>query len=274
MLSVWSGSPSDILYILELTLVVLLGLAFGSFATMMAHRGYILKFGKGGQGDDSKSTRSQCPKCQAKLGIFDLIPLLSWLFQRGKCRHCKVPISPIYPAIEVSVLLMSLSFFFLYGFESFALLFCVIAASSILVGLAVYDLRHKILPNQMVLVLAILGLVYRFWPSSYETGIKLQAIEYLGGAALYAVLAFIMGWVMQFLLKKPALGMGDVKFFGAAGLWLGISQLGAFCILSGVLGVALGIGWQYVMKEKVFPFGPALIASFYVVLLLNGSLLP
>lgn len=269
MSSVLSGSPSDILFLLETLLVVSLGLAFGSFATMMAHRGYI--FSKGGEGGKAKATRSQCPKCQAQLGLQDLIPFFSWLFQRGKCRHCKEPISPIYPAIELAVLSMGLAYYIAHGFDPFLQLFCVIAASSILAGLAVFDWRHKILPNQMILLLVLLGLMFRFLPYYEGANLQPKAIEFLGGAVLYAVLAFILGWIMKLLLKKPALGMGDVKFFGATGVWLGISQLGVFCILSGVLGVALGLVWQYITKEKIFPFGPALIASFYVVLLLNGS---
>jgi len=272
MSSVLSGSPSDILFLLQTLLVVLLGLAFGSFATMMAHRGYIVSKRK--SSEDTKTSRSQCPKCSASLGLRDLIPLFSWLFQRGKCRHCKAPISPVYPAVELAVLSMGLAYYVMHGFEPVLQLFCVIAASSILVGLAVFDWRHKILPNQLILVLALLGVVFRFLPYYEGANIQPKTIEFLGGAVLYAVLAFILGWVMKILLKKPALGMGDVKFFGAAGLWLGISQLGVFCILSGVLGVALGLAWQYATKQKVFPFGPALIASFYVVLLLNGSHLP
>ena len=163
---------------------------------------------------------------------------------------------------------MSVAYFFVYGFEPIVKLMCVVAAASMLVALALYDFKHKLLPNQMMIVLAVLGLVYRFVPLGTWEG---KVTEYLGGAVLYATISFVLGWVMKLLLKKSALGMGDVKFFGVAGLWLGIVNLGVFCILGGFLGVLLGVYWQRVKKEAVFPFGPALIAAFYIVLLLNGS---
>lgn len=276
MSSVLSGAPSDILFLLEIFFVVLLGLVFGSFSTMLAHRGTILalKPSTDLERKKVKDARSQCPKCHAKLGIRDLVPVFSWLLQKGRCRHCHAPVSAIYPAIELSVTLMGLAYYFVNGFDPVIQLCCVIAAASILVGLAVFDLRHKLLPNQMIAMLAVLGLVFRFVPLYAGTYLEPKLIEFIGGGILYAVLAFILGWLMRLILKKQALGMGDVKFFGVAGVWLGISQLGVFCLLSGLFGVILGLFWQRIKKEKIFPFGPALIASFYVVLLLNGSHLP
>ncbi len=276
MSSVLSGAPSDILFLLEILFVVLLGLVFGSFATMLGHRGKVLvvKPTTDSERKKVKDARSQCPKCHEKLGILDLVPVLSWLVQRGKCRHCREPISPVYPVIELSVTLMGLTYYLLHGFDLPVQMFCVVAACAVMVGLAVFDLRHKLLPNQMILMLALLGLIFRFVPLHFGAHLYPKAMEFIGGALLYAFLAFVLGWVMRLLLKKPALGMGDVKFFGVAGLWLGMSQLGVFCLLSGLFGVVLGLVWQHVKKEKMFPFGPALIASFYVVLLLNGSHLP
>jgi len=258
---VWSGDPSDILYILEFVFVVLMGLCFGSFATMMGYRGVIV----------SSAVRSQCPKCKTSLSLKDLFPLFSWLIQKGCCRYCGDKIPASYPLTELTVVLMGVSYFLVHGFDPVVQMLCVIAASSMLVALAVYDFKHKILPNQMMLILFVLGLMYRFSPmSAWEP----RAIEFLGGAVLYAAISFILGWLMKLILKKSALGMGDVKFFGVAGLWLGILNLGMFCILSGFFGVILGLFWQRVKKEAVFPFGPALIAAFYIVLMVDGSHLP
>jgi leader peptidase (prepilin peptidase)/N-methyltransferase len=276
MSSVLIGAPSDILFLLEISFVLLLGLVLGSFSTMLAHRGnvLVLKPTTPTERKKVKDARSQCPKCNAKLGVRDLVPVFSWLFQKGRCRHCKEPISPIYPAIELSVTLMGLAYYLVHGFDPLIQLFCVVVAGAFLVGLAVFDLRHKLLPNQMILMLAVLGVVFRFIPFHAGSNLEPKLVEFIGGGVLYAVLAFVLGWLMRLILKKQALGMGDVKFFGVAGLWLGISQLGVFCLLSGIFGVVLGLIWQSIKKEKVFPFGPALIASFYVVLLLNGSHLP
>ena len=76
---------------------------------------------------------------------------------------------------------------------------------------------------------------------------------------------------MTKILKKDALGFGDVKFFAAAGIWLGIFQLPAFMMLSGALGILFAIAWKIVKKEDVFPFGPALILGFFALLFFDGS---
>lgn len=116
-----------------------------------------------------------------------------------------------------------------------------------------------------------LGLFYRFWPSHFDGGYSAQIIEYIGGGALYAAFVFLLGAIMEKTLGRRALGMGDVKFFGVAGLWLGLSNLAIFCIFSGVFGVILGLFWKKMTKEDRFPFGPALILSFFVLLLLGSS---
>ena len=93
-------------------------------------------------------------------------------------------------------------------------------------------------------------------------------------ALLFGGFALLMGVSVSFVLKKDALGMGDVKFFAVAGLWLGGAMLPAFCILSGVMGIILGGVWQRVTGSQLFPFGPALILSMYILWLIDGSFLP
>src|SRR5690606_8342699 len=96
-------------------------------------------------------------------------------------------------------------------------------------------------------------------------------IDKLGGALVFAFVIWITGKLMTTILKKEALGFGDVKFFGMAGLWLGLSWLPIFMILSGLSGIIWGTGWRVVTRDPVFPFGPALILSFYSCLLLQGT---
>ncbi|MEZ5813226.1 MAG: prepilin peptidase [Alphaproteobacteria bacterium] len=262
--------PAETLKILEYIVVITLGLSFGSFATVLAHRGKVFTICAGDE-KDSRAARSYCPRCKARLGIVDLIPVLSWLAQKGRCRHCSAPISSLYPAIEMAVLLMALSYFLVYGLHPFPKMLAACAAFAILAGLFVFDVRSKILPNNLVAVLGVIGIFYRFWPAYIQAGYETQIIEYGGGAFVYAAFIWIVGWAMQKFLRKPVLGMGDVKFFAAAGLWLGISNLGTFCMLSGVFGVIFGLFWRKIKGEAAFPFGPALIISFFVLLLLDGS---
>lgn len=249
--------------ILQWLSVILLGLAFGSFATVLATRDDFLLF--------KNKTRSACPQCRKPLGLLDLVPVFSWLLLKGRCRHCSAKIPPAYPLIELSVLLMGLAYFLLRGmfpFGQFMVMFVAIAA---LVGLCVQDMRKKILPNKLLVLLAAAGVLYRFWPEWAALPYKYLLTEYALAAAVYGLLAFALAFVMEKALKKPAMGMGDVKFFAVAGLWLGLSNLPAFCILGGILGVVFGIFWQKIRKEAHFPFGPALIASFFIVFLLGSS---
>ncbi len=258
--------PDAALEIFEIITVILLGLAFGSFATVLAHRGQIFS-----HGEEREELRSSCPNCKTTLKIMDLVPLFSWLLQKGKCRYCAKEISPVYPVIELTVVLMGMGYFYTHGFDPVSKMLLIYATISILVGLAVFDLRHKILPNNLIAMLGVLGIVYRFLPAYSGGDYTAQILEFGGGMVIYAVVIFLIGLFMHKILGKQALGMGDVKFFAVAGLWLGVSSFSTFCILSGVFGVFLGLLWRKIKGEAAFPFGPALIASFFMLLLLDGS---
>jgi leader peptidase (prepilin peptidase)/N-methyltransferase len=150
----------------------------------------------------------------------------------------------------------------------------IIALVPFLMALLVIDLQHLILPNRLVLIVGVMGFLRLI-----TEGFILETINpvliggnYILGAALYAGTAWLLGWIMTVVLRKDALGFGDVKFFAVAGLWLGVLKLADFCILSGILGVILALAWQQIKKEKVFPFGPALIIALFVLLLVDGSL--
>ena len=86
---------------------------------------------------------------------------------------------------------------------------------------------------------------------------------------VYAFVAWLLSVIMRFLLKKEALGFGDVKFFGVAGTGLGFQSFSVFLIASGLLGVAFALIWRAVKKQKYFPFGPSIIAAFYLLLVFS-----
>jgi leader peptidase (prepilin peptidase)/N-methyltransferase len=248
----------------EILFVTILGLILGSFCTAMAHRESAGEswFSFGSQ------KRSACPSCGIKLQIPDLIPVFSWLFLKGKCRHCEKPIPRLYPAIELTVMVLCLAYACLKGLSPLSVSLPTLFAVPFLVALCVVDLRHKILPNTLLLALSLLGF-FRFIAFGFQgTDWGALLTEHGAGALMYGMLSFALGKIMAIVLKKEALGMGDVKFFAVAGLWLGLSHLADFMMLGGVLGVVLGLVWLKVCKEPTFPFGPALIASFYVLLLM------
>jgi leader peptidase (prepilin peptidase)/N-methyltransferase len=248
--------------VLEMAVMVLTGLVLGSFATALTYREQRGLSWTGVQ-------RSVCTSCKATLGVRDLVPVFSWLFLKGKCRKCRAPISIRYPLTELGVLIACVV---VYGFNDFSPeTFFICAAIPFLAALLLIDLEQMILPNRLVLIVGMIGagrLVFHSVMAGLGAGLHHIFLPYILGAVVYGGLAWLLGWVTTKILKRDALGFGDVKFFAVAGLWLGISNLGLFCVLSGVLGVIFALIWRLVTKERHFPFGPALIAAFYLLLLL------
>ncbi len=246
------------LFAAEFSLVFILGLAAGSFSSALSYRipRNIIWWG---------NSRSTCPHCMTTLGLLDLIPVFSWLFSWGKCRHCSESIHVQYPLIETVSALLALMAYWVVGFSP-ELVF-IIFILPFLIAHFLIDLEFKILPNQLNFILFFAGLV------------KLIALFPMD-AVIYGVLSAIIygavAWVLriggQYFLKKEALGFGDVKFFCVAGLWLGLPLLPYFMIGSGGLAVFCAAFWSWKYKSKAFPFGPALILSFYLLLLFGGSI--
>ncbi len=252
-------------------ILIVTGLTLGSFATALAHRVPLRK----SVGLKDFSTRSACPHCNHALRAIDLVPVLSWVSTGGVCRYCKKPVSIGYPLMELGVLVACLVPYWVKGFTPDT--FFIISAVPFLAALLVIDLRHMILPNNLLLALAALGLgrtVYHVTLGDAPTGA--QIIEFVTSIAIFAGFSWLIGFVMEKILKKEALGMGDVKFFALSGLWLGLSQLGWYCTLSGLLGVLFAAIFRRNAYKNgnggAFPFGPALIAALYILLLTDGSL--
>ena len=216
--------------------------------------------------------RSCCTSCKTSLTPRDLIPVFSLLVSKAKCRHCGVSVSMHYIGVEISCALICLAIYSVYGFSIESLF--ILAATPFIMALFVIDLRLFILPNQLVFILFILGLLrvlYLGTVGLFKSPSELF-IPYIGGALCYASISWVLGAIMTKVLGKDALGFGDVKFFLVAGLWLGLSFLPYFMILSGFFAIFMGLFWCKFFKTDIFPFGPALIVSFLALLLFQGSL--
>lgn len=253
-------------------IILVLGLCLGSFATALTHRiprGLQWTYNTKGK----KFTRSACASCNHVLTARDLVPLFSWLMTGGKCRHCHKPVSVSYPLIELSVLAACTLAYLVYGFTLET--FFIMAATPFLVALFVIDLRTMLLPNQLVLAVAIIGALRLIWRAGFtEAGVDLQLlIDHGINVVLFAAISWVTGAVMTWVLKKDSLGFGDVKFFAMAGLWLPADKLGWYFIVSGIIGLFFAAWWKRCYKSDVFPFGPALILGFYILLLWEGSFL-
>ena len=258
--------------VLIITCVAFVGLMLGSFSSALAYR--IPRGIPWIKASNNVPARSACTACGHTLSFMDLVPVLSWLAQRGRCRYCKNLISIRYPLTEIAIMLACIVTYWVYELSPASLF--MIAALPFLAALFLIDLETLTLPNKLVAKVAILGSGLLVTEIFYTGDISAKAAfyEYGLGALIYGWLAWLMGAVMTRILGQSALGFGDVKFFAAAGLWLGVSNLGWYFALSGLLGVALAVIWKIFKGDQVFPFGPALIVALYLLFILDGSLLP
>lgn len=248
---------------------LLIALVLGSFSSALIYRVPLGLSWWRAKGDEA---RSSCPSCGTYLKALNLIPIFSWLFQRGRCASCDQRISFLYPLSEVSCVLAGAGIYLAYGFSPLG--FLLLALVPFLVALLYIDIQHMILPNSLMIVMLVGGLLFQLyflWEGTYDFACIL--LNYFGAAFVYAFSVWSISMTLSFVLKKSALGMGDVKFFFIAGLFLGISAFPVFCFLSGVLGVLFGLLWRVFKGDGVFPFGPALIVSFFVILIAEGPYL-
>lgn len=235
---------------LILFLVVLTGLCFGSFITLLSYRlPRDMKIG---------ATRSKCPNCNTPLGFKDLFPVLSWLTSGGKCRHCGKKIHWRYPVTEIVTAALFPIVFLQIGlsieFGIFAMLgVCIIA-------LCVIDFEHRIIPDELQWVMFALAILH-------HALVTVDWWDKIGGALLGVSIGAALKYGFLWLRKKDGLGMGDVKFLLVAGLWLGTLPLVPFLFLSGMLGILTSLAWKCFNDDPRFPFGPALAISMFALLL-------
>jgi leader peptidase (prepilin peptidase)/N-methyltransferase len=227
----------------------MMGAILGSFANMFIHRLPLQ--------EEFVKTPSHCPKCSGRLGFKNLIPLLSYLWQRGKCHLCAAPISTRYFWVECVCASLFGLIAYLQGVTPLAFLLCAVGLALII--LIAIDLEHMIIPDEIQIVLGVLGIGY-VWltDASWVNALMLAVTGVLFGLFLRTVM-FV--WKM-----REGLGWGDVKFLGVAGLYLDWHLLTAFCFLSGIAGIITAPILRN-SETKEYPFGPSLAIALMLLLL-------
>lgn len=236
---------------IELALVFLVGLIFGSFATLVSYR---LP-----REENIITGRSRCPSCEHTLGVLALAPLFSWLFQGGKCRYCKTPISARYPLTEIMQGLLFVCSYLAYGITPLGIILALL--SLCLLIMSVIDFEWYILPDELQVICAILGIGYQFL---LDTDLWVV----LSNLSIGISLGLSLHYGYYFIRKKNGLGWGDVKFLAVAALWFQTPyDWVGFLFFSGLIGIMIGIIWRLLGKGERFPFGPALALSLFFVIL-------
>ncbi|MBU6338569.1 MAG: A24 family peptidase [Rickettsiales bacterium] len=245
---------SQLSFVEQLCLVTLFGLIIGSFSSLVSHRL--------ASKEPITFARSKCLSCNVPLKIKNLIPLFSWILQKGKCSNCNSKISIRYPLIELSFAVTFIVIYFALGSEINAklVLYCLIAGT--LIVMSIVDLEHYFIPDVTQYFLAFLVIILRIM----EDGVS-GATMNIGAAFLYVGFGILLVMFFHFSAGIEALGVDDIKFFFIAGLLLGTKGFLLFMLLSGLLGAVFGTIWQRIKREATFPFAPAICVSLFVSML-------
>lgn len=252
--------------------IFFLGASIGSFINV-----YVLRTLAG---EDYVRGRSRCDVCRRDLAWYEMVPLLSYLILRGKCRTCKAEIDVMHPVVELLTGALFV-WWWLIGSAFFQLtqrpldiiqpLFWL-SVGLILLLIVVIDLRAMIIPDWSILALGLGALAYRMLLN--VAGIYRP--EDFAMALFGALLAMSFFLLLWWGTRKRGLGFGDVKLVFPLGLIVGWPQILVALFLSFILGATVGIGLILSGRAKFgrpLPFGPFLVAGTALALLWGNSLL-
>ena len=213
------------------------------------------------------SPRSRCPHCGHGIRWYENIPVLSWLYLRGRCSSCGAAIGLRYPLVELATAGFSaaIAWHFGYGWETAAALLLTWA----LLALSMIDFDHQLLPDAITLPFLWLGLVLSLFPLFADSR---SAI--IGAAAGYLLLWGVYQ-LFRLLTGKEGMGYGDFKLLALLGAWLGWQALPVIVILSSLVGAVVGVAMILLLgrdRQLPIPFGPYLAAAGWITLLWGDQL--
>lgn len=207
---------------------------------------------------------SHCTSCQKPIAWYDNIPILSFLILRARCRHCRAVISWQYPLIEALTGALFVLFLHRFGVSPKGILFLYLAL--VLLAQGVIDFRYRIIPDLLTLpaIVAALAMSAAF-PDIHAQASHLGGLWVsLKGVLLGGGFLYVVGTVAEWILKKEAMGGGDVKLLAAIGGVIGWRGVVWTIFVSALIGSLIGVYDKYVRKgDGYIPYGPFLgLAAF------------
>ena len=233
--------------------IFLFGIVIGSFLNVCIFR--IPKH------ETVVTERSHCMKCGYQLSWYDMVPVFSWLFLRGKCRKCKEPISPQYPIVEAANGVLYVFVFIVQGFTWDSILYCLLAST--LLVLSVIDWRTYEIPiglNIFILCLGILGTAidYKNW------------LLHISGFLCVSIPLLLLFYIS----KGTAIGGGDVKLMAVAGLLLGWKKILLAFLLGCIIGSIIHILRMKISNaDRVLAMGPYLSVGIGIAALFGDAMI-
>lgn len=247
--------------------VFLFGAIIGSFLNVVIYR-Y-------NSGTSPLKGRSQCFSCGKVLRWYELIPIVSFLWQRGRCRNCKVKLSWQYPTVEI---ISGVVFVLVFSLDKPILetIYLFFVFSTLLV-IGVYDMRHKIIPDGLVVFFSLLALAWFFWNVGFVQAFLFPHVWTL----IAGPMIFLPFWILWFVSEGRWIGLGDGKLGLGIGWFFGATLGGSAVLLAFWIGafwalaiiamqkIAFNFGAsnfsQTLSMKSEIPFGPFLILSIFVV---------
>lgn len=211
--------------------------------------------------------RSACPKCGHQITALENIPVISYLFLRGKCANCANPISIRYPLVELLTATASVVVAMVTGPQLITL--CYIALTWAIIALAFIDFDSMFLPDEITLPLIWAGLV------ASVVGISIAPTEAIIGACAGYLSLWSVYWLFKTITKKEGMGYGDFKLMAAFGAWLGWQQVILIVFLSSFVGAIFSIAILIIQnkgKNTQIPFGPYIAIAGWIALLWGNEI--
>ena len=238
----------DVFYLI---VFFLFGLVFGSFYNVVG-----LRLGKG---ESIAFPSSHCPKCGHSLKFYENIPVISYIFLRGKCKKCKEKISIMYPVIEFFTgILFSLCY---YSFGLSIELVLILLISSLFIIIIVTDLNYYIIPDSIIIVFGILIFSHNIVSKGF-----LDACTFVVYGLIMFIFMFALMKLGNFLFKEESLGGGDIKLMGILGMTLSPLLSFASLTLAALIALPGSLFFYLKRKDKIIPFGPFIVGGFLIII--------
>lgn len=213
---------------------------------------------------------SHCFSCNNDLKPIDLVPVFSYLFLRGRCRHCGKKVSIQYPIIETLNSLVYLLLLAHFGLNM-KFIFLAILASTLIV-VSIIDYYHQLILNKVALFTLIVGIIYKI-------AIYITTDESLFSLVKSSLLGFLIGggfYLLIFIITNGNMGVGDIKLMAALGLWLGPVDTGIAIFLTFIIGAIFSVfllATNIKSRKDAIPFGPFIVLGTFIILLYKTQLI-
>lgn len=230
--------------------LIIIGLFFGSFYNCLADRLCnnlsIIKPG------------SHCENCHKKLTWYELIPVFSYLFLKGKCSKCKTKLSLWYPITEIATGVLFALCYLRFGFSIETLISLIIV--SILIITFISDLKYYIILDEVIFIGLFLLIILMY----FNTGI-MGVLHGLYGALLLGIIMLAIKIIGDISFKTESLGWGDIKLSLIAGFILGIRLGTIYIFIASLIALPFALISSYKSKTRIVPFGPFLSISLLII---------